>query len=111
MLGCFNPIWICWVVLPQFWVKYGPTQLLYFLGCFNPILDQILTNLIVGFAGLFKPNFGSNMDKPNCWICWVVLTQFWVKYGQTQLLDFLGCFNPILEQIWTNLIVGFAGLF
>jgi len=72
----------CWVVLTQF-----------------------------GFAGLFYPNFGSNMDQPNCCICWVVLTQFWVKYGPTQLLYFLGCFNPILDQILTNLIVGFAGLF
>jgi len=26
----------------------------------------------------------------SCWTlqkCWVILTQFWVKYGQTQLLD------------------------
>jgi len=39
---------------------------------------------------------------------------FCVKYGQTQPLGFiltffkgfLGCFNPILGQIWTNPIVG-----
>jgi len=31
--------------------------------------------------------------------CWVVLTQFWVKYGQTQPLGYiLNCiFNPMIE--------------
>jgi len=30
--------------------------------------------------------------------CWVVLTEIWVKYGQTQMLN--------LGQIWTNPNVG-----
>jgi len=51
------------------------------LGCFNLILGQMHTKN-----------------------CWVVLTQLWVKYGQTQPLGdiFIYIFNPTLVfvHIW-----------
>jgi len=34
--------------------------------------------------------------------CWVVLTQFWVKYGQTQLLGYIFKLVHILPQNWVK---------
>jgi len=39
----------------------------------------------------------SKIDSTHSKKCWVVLTQFWVKYGQTQPLGYI--FNPMFELV------------
>jgi len=69
------------------------------LGCFNPTLRQIWTNPAIGlhfYYYIFNPTFGFVHIRPKVGLkqpsmfrvkLWSqFLTQFWVKYGQTQTL-------------------------
>jgi len=59
---------------------------------------------------LFQPKFGSNMDKPKCWVknaikifIFAFLTQC-LKNFITHTLNIAGLLNPNLGKIWTQIL-------